>query len=195
MWRELGQKVYEYFDSIAVKWTTIDPVCFTKVGKKTGPLHLWVGVMPRTLSCDNVEVAAIGCNDILVRSHITDVEVAFRESVFTRFAGPQFMDHFSSGDPKEDPTVNVRGPFTPALGLQIAPKATPYFEGTRGLYICEGGERNRVFLLMARHVVLPLSEYHNKLYTHINNSQPCHEVILLGSKAYGPPGRAPVYYA
>jgi hypothetical protein len=33
-------------------------------------------------------------------------------------------------------------------------------------------------------VVLPLSEYRNELYAHINNSQPPHEVILLGSKAY-----------
>ena len=74
--------------------------------------------------------------------------------------------------------------FTPALGLQIAPKATPYFEGTGGLYICEGSERNHVFLLTDRHVVLPLSEYRNELYAHINNSQPRHEVILLGSKAY-----------
>ena len=131
MWRELGQKVYEYFDFTAVKWTTIEPVCFTEVGKKVGPLYLWVGVMPGTLSHDNTEVAATGCKDILTRSHITDVEVAFRESVFTRFAGPQFMNHFSSGDPKEDPTVNIRSPFTPALGLQIGSQSHTLFRRHR----------------------------------------------------------------
>ena len=33
VWRELGRLVYEYFDSIAVKWTSIDPVRFAEVGK------------------------------------------------------------------------------------------------------------------------------------------------------------------
>jgi hypothetical protein len=73
---------------LSIKWTSIDPVCFclAKAGKEVGPLFLWVGVMPGTLSCNDAEVTAIGCKDILARSHITDVEVAFRESVFTRFA-------------------------------------------------------------------------------------------------------------
>jgi hypothetical protein len=67
---------------------------------------------------------------------ITDVEIAFRESIYTRYAGLKLLDHVSS----VNPTVDVRIPFTPALGLHIAPKAFPYLEGTGCLYLCEGGE-------------------------------------------------------
>ena len=68
MWRELGLQFYEYFDSIAVKWTRIDPVCFAEVGKKAGPPFLWVGMMPGALSRYDAEVAAVGCKDILAQS-------------------------------------------------------------------------------------------------------------------------------
>jgi hypothetical protein len=46
MWRKLGRQVYEYFDSIVLRWSSIDPVRFAEVGS---PLFLWVGVMPSTL--------------------------------------------------------------------------------------------------------------------------------------------------
>ena len=182
VWRELGRQVYEYFDSVAVKWTSIDPVRFAEVGRnaQAGPLFLWVGVMPGTLSHDDAEVAAVGCKDILAQSQITDVEIAFRESVFTRSAGPQLLDYISH----IDPNVDVRGPFTPALGLQIAGKATPHIEGTGGLYICEGGESDRVFVLTTRHVVFPPSAYRNDLYSGKKKGQPHPGVILLGSRAY-----------
>ena len=181
VWRELGRQVYEYLDSIAVKWTTIDPVRFAEAGKKDGTPFLWVGVMPGTLSRDDAEVAAVGCKDILAQSQTTDIEIAFRESIFTRFAGgPRLIDYV----PSTDPAVDLCGPFTPALGLQIAPKSAPHFEGTGGLYLCEGGESDRIFLLTARHVVLPPHAHRNEVYNHKNSSQPRCRVILLGNKAY-----------
>ena len=33
VWRELGRQVYEYFDSVDLKWTTIDPIRFAEVGR------------------------------------------------------------------------------------------------------------------------------------------------------------------
>lgn len=121
------------------------------------------------------------CKVILPEFQIVDLEIAFRESVYTRFAGPQLLNHVSS----VDPTADVRAPLTPALGLRIAPKAHPYFEGTGGLYSREGGQHNRVLLLTARHVVLPASQYRcNELYFRKDNSSPRIDVILLGNKAY-----------
>lgn len=134
VWRKLGQRVYEYFDPVGLKWTSIDPVRFAEVGKEAGPLFLWVGVMPGTLSRKNAKDAAVRCKQILAESQITGVETAFCESVFTRSTGPRLLNH----TPFADPTADVRGPFTPALGLRIAPKAYPHFEGTGGLYFCEG---------------------------------------------------------
>jgi hypothetical protein len=105
---------------------------------------LWVGVMLRTVSRWDAEDAAVRCKQILAESQITDVEIAFRESVFTRSAGSQLLNHIPFDFETDGPTANVRGPFTPALGLAIASKAYPHIESTGSLYLREGGERNRV---------------------------------------------------
>lgn len=179
VWRKLGRQIYEHFDSIYLRWTSIYPVRFAQVGKEAGPLFLWVGVMPRTLSHQDAKDAAVRCKQILAESQITNVEIAFRESVFTRSAGPQLLNHVPHGHP----TADLRAPFTPALGLRIAPKAFPNSEGTGGLYFREGGEHNRVLLLTPRHVVLPPSTCRNEPYPK-KKFPPDREVILLGSKAY-----------
>ncbi|KAG7096091.1 hypothetical protein E1B28_006767 [Marasmius oreades] len=189
VWHQLGSRIYQYFDSRELKWTSIDPVCFAEERKEPGPLFLWVGVLPGTLSPSDAKNAAMRCKEILLEYEIVDVEIAFRESIFTRFAGGPgptqlLLDHEGSSFDYNDHKANVRGPFTPALGLQIAPKAFPYIEGTGCLYLCEGGGSDRVFLLTARHVVLPPSEYSNELYSREGNGIPRHEIIHLGGKAF-----------
>jgi len=184
VWRELGERIYKHFDSINLKWTSIDPVRFAEVGGKPGPLFLWVGVLPGAFSYPGTTgmaaALAARCKQILSEYKITNVEIAFRESTYTRSAGPQLLDHA----PSVDPTADVRVPFTPALGLQIAPKTFPHIEGTGCLYLCEGGGSDRIFLLTARHVVLPSSEYTNELYHRKNDSMPRRDIILLGSRAF-----------
>jgi hypothetical protein len=160
VWRQLGEQIYKHFDSVDIKWTSIDPVRFAEAGKEPGPLFLWVGIMPGTLSHDDAKVAAVHCKEILAYYGIMDVEIAFRDSIVTQSARPQLLTHV----PATDPTTHVRSPFTPALGLQIAPRAFPHFEGTGALYLCEGGVSDRVFLLTACHIVLPPSQYPNDLY-------------------------------
>ncbi|KAI6019520.1 hypothetical protein BKA83DRAFT_4056865, partial [Pisolithus microcarpus] len=73
------------------------------------------------LSHDNGEIAVVGCKRILAQSQISDVEITFRESVFTWSVGLQFLDYV----PSADPTAVVHGSFTPALGPRIAFKSTP----------------------------------------------------------------------
>jgi hypothetical protein len=180
VWHELGEKIYRFFDSIELKWTSIDPVRFAEAGKEPGPLFLWVGVLPSTLTRNRAKHSAVRCKEILLEYEITDVEIAFRESTFTRYAGPQLLNYALS----IDPTVDLRIPFTPTLGLQIAPKAFPYIEGTGCLYLCEGGESDRVLLLTARHVVLPPNKYPNEHYHRKNNRIPRIMVMHLGSRAY-----------
>ena len=177
---KLGPQVPEYLDSVNVKWTTIDVTRFAEVGKDAGPVFLLVGVKPGSLYRENAEVAAVGCKKLLEKFEITDIEVAFRESLFTRSAGPQLFNYVSSVHAIAD----VRSPLTPALGLRIAARATPHFEGTGGIYICEGGERKSVFVLTARHVVVPPNAGRNELYSRTKVSQPRRAVLLLGSKAF-----------
>ena len=182
VWDELGPQVPNYLDSINVMWTTIDVVRFAEIRKDPGPPVLWIGVKPGSLSREDAKVAAVGCERLLKKFKLTDIEVAFRESLFTRSAGPQLLEYVSS----LNATADVRSPLTPALGLQIAAQATPYAEGTGALYIQESHESRRVFILTARHVVLPLNTVPNELYTSKNVSQPCHcdNVLLLGRKAF-----------
>ncbi|KAI9438817.1 hypothetical protein H4582DRAFT_2146717 [Lactarius indigo] len=172
VWRELGQQVYQYLDSVNVQWTTIDPVRFAEVEEDPGPLFLWVGVKPGSLSRENAEVAVVGCKKILEEFNFIDVEIAFRESAFTRSTGPRLLDYAFDLDPTVD----------------IAARHTPCFEGTGGLYICEGGESQRIFVLTARHVVLPPNAVRNELYVHKTRDkrpgQRRREVLLLGSKRY-----------
>ena len=176
MWCKLGQQIYTFFDSIHLLWMSIDPVRF---GKEPGPLFLWVGVLPGTLSPNDAKNVAVRCKEIISELGITDVEIAFRESTFTQFTPPWLLNHF----PSNDGTGGIRDPFTPALGLQIAPKTFPSHEGTGCLYLREGRESNWVFLLTARHVALPPNKFSNTLYHRKNNSTPHHEVIHLGERA------------
>ena len=67
VWHELGREIYEHLDSIDLRWTTIDPVRFAVAGKEPGPLHLWVGVVPGSVSYDEAKVAATHCKQILAR--------------------------------------------------------------------------------------------------------------------------------
>ena len=177
VWDRLGPQVFQYLDSVDVKWTTIDVTRFAEVGKDAGPVFIWVGVKPESLSSENAEVAAVGCKKLVERFGINDVEIAFRESLFTRSTGPRLFDYVSS----LHATADVRSPLTPALGLQIAARATPHLEGTGGIYIREG---NRVFVLTARHVVIPPNAEPNELYSRRNVSQPRRDVLLLGNQAF-----------
>ncbi|KAI6118380.1 hypothetical protein F5141DRAFT_1187254 [Pisolithus sp. B1] len=163
VWPMLGKRIYELLDSLGVQWSTIDPVRFAEEGKEAGPLYLWVGVAPRSLSFEHARAAADGCKEILSNAHFPDAEVAFRESIFTQSAGPRLLSHI----PFDDHTA-IRNPFTPTLGIQIAPRDTPYFEGTGALYLRESSQTDRVFVLTARHVALPPPVHPNKLSRHLD---------------------------
>ncbi|KAH9981982.1 hypothetical protein BJV74DRAFT_895767 [Russula compacta] len=171
-WDELGPLVPDYLDSIK--------------HKESGPPVLWIGVKPGSLSREAAQVAAIGCEGLLKKFELTDVEVAFRESVFTRSAraGPQLLKYASPFP--FCATADVCSPLTPALGLQIAAQDTPHVEGTGALYIRESSDSTKVFVLTARHVVLPPNAGPNELYTRkdVRPRQPRRDVLLIGSKAF-----------
>ena len=183
VWSTLGEQVYKFPDSLGVLWSTIDPVRFAEREEKAGPLYLWVGVHPRSLSFEGAKVAAVGCKKILAAAQFPDIEIAFRESVFTWSAGPKLLDHipFISN---EHPTADIRSPFTGSLGVQIAPQNTPHIEGTGALYLCEGGQSDRVFLLTTRHVPLPPSVYGNEPYERKKIGRRHPDVLILSHKAY-----------
>ncbi|KAF8905189.1 hypothetical protein CPB84DRAFT_1771811 [Gymnopilus junonius] len=165
-------------------WTTIDVVRFVEVESASvpwspGPPVLWIGVKPGSLSRQDAQVAVIGCEELLKKFELTDVEIAFRESLFTRLAPPKLLKYVSS----HNATAPVRGPLTPALGFPIAADATPSTEGTGTLYIRESSDSTKVFVLTARHVLLPRRQVPNKLYDRrlIKRSR---DVLHLGRTAF-----------
>ncbi|KAF9505055.1 hypothetical protein BS47DRAFT_1374340 [Hydnum rufescens UP504] len=184
-WFELSTQIYESLDFLNVQWSTIDPVRFAEEGGEAGPLHLWVGVEPGSLSFEDAQAAAEGCKKILTDAGFPGVEIAFRESIYTRSVGPQLLNYV----PYRDPIAQNAAPFTPALGIRIAPLKAPHFEGTAALYLRENSQSERVFVLTARHVALPPPIHNNRLYTRSNSdshasSKPAEKVILLGTQAY-----------
>ena len=181
VWKDLGPEVRKLLDSQGVLWTSIDVVRFIKVGASEGPgpVVLWIGIAPETLSTREAYSSANSCLDLLNSFEITDVEVEYRESIYTRLANPNFLEPVSS----IDPTADIRGPLTPVLGLSIAAQTTPYVEGTGGLYLAEGGESMNNLLITARHVLFPPDQGINVEYPHANTSTR-RKVLILGTKAF-----------
>ncbi|KAG8219464.1 hypothetical protein J3R82DRAFT_392 [Butyriboletus roseoflavus] len=176
-WLEIGPLIYEHLDSRNVKWSSVDPTRFAEAGKEeVSVLHLWIGVMPGTLAFE----AAKGCKDILAREGFPDVEVAFRESIVTQSVGPKLL----SCDPSVDPVPELRSPFTPTLGIQIVSLKTPYFAGTGAVYLREGSQSDRIFLLTADHVARPPPVHNNEPLSRKHSSQPREEIVVLGTDAY-----------
>ena len=180
-WKDLGPKVHESLDSLNALWTSIDVVRFIKVGdgERVGPVVLWIGVTPESLSNEDAHTAACRCLDLLREFGISDVEVEFRESVYTRSVGPDLLEPVSDFNPIAD----VSGPLTPALGLSIASQSTLHVQGTGGFYLAQGGDNNKVLLVTARHVVFPQSQWPNVNYIW-KPSAPIRRVVLFGTKAF-----------
>lgn len=187
-WKDLGPKVCEALDSAEVMWTSIDMV--RSIWLKTmdddihNPIALWIGVFPESLAGKDAYAAGKACLTLLKEFGITDVDVEFRESVYTRTAGvgPNLLA--PGVDPGFNLTEDVCGPLTTALGLGIAPQINPQVEGTGGLYLAEGGESKKVLLVTARHVLFPPNGP-NVDYTYTDsNKPPRRNILLLGRKAF-----------
>ncbi|KAI6008150.1 hypothetical protein F5J12DRAFT_767781 [Pisolithus orientalis] len=203
--KDLGWKVVAIMDDHSIRFTTIDVVRFKKIEvdepnddeeddegeddnedeeptktkkRNVGPVTIWIGVFPDTTTPTAACNAAQEVLALLNHYRITDVDVDFRESFYTREAGPQLLK------PVEDlhPLVDVISPLTPALGLGISTKAWPEIQGTMALYLAEGGIRNRFLGLSCRHVLIGQQEG-NADYRY-NRSAPSKDVLLLGDRAY-----------
>ncbi|KAF8995984.1 hypothetical protein BDQ17DRAFT_1429957 [Cyathus striatus] len=175
VWEDTGTCIYNYLDSIAVKWTTIDvvrfaePLRYLNFEESVGPVVLWIGVIPKSLSHELAQEAAHTCKNILMSFDIDGVEIAFRESHFRRYSCT-LLDYI----PSDNPIAFLCSPLTASLGLPIASVQTPGSVGTGGIYLSAGHD---IFLLTARHVVLPHEEP-SIVYNHKESSQDAIQVML-----------------
>ena len=72
------------------------------------------------------------------------------------------------------------------LGLSISASARPYAQGTVGLYLAEGGNRDKVLGITCPHVLFGLNETVNAGYVFpsTNTNAPRKNVQLLGTRAF-----------
>ncbi|KAM6499303.1 hypothetical protein JOM56_004811 [Amanita muscaria] len=196
------KKVVEVMNAHTICFTTIDVVRFKKVevdeapedeedakGKEegegeeegeakkpvVGPVTIWIGVFPESTSATAAHDAAQDVLVLLKYYQITDVDIDFRESFYTREVGLEPVGDL-------DPLVDVVSPLTPALDLRISTKARPDAQGTMALYLTEGGGSDRLLVLSCRHVLIGSKEA-NVDYVHHLSGPPKH-VLLLGRRAF-----------
>jgi len=181
-WVSIGTRICHELESVGIMWTSVNPLAYANAGepKPFCPLILCVGVNPGSLLYETAVAAAAVVKNILTDAGFPDIEVAFIESVVTRFTGPKLL----SFNPLVDRVPDLRKPFTPALGLSIAPRKYPYYEGTAALYFCLSKDDNRVAVLTCAHVARPPPAYRNTGMTHQKDSQRREEIVALGTIGY-----------
>ena len=157
---------------------TIDVVQFKDTNQPAiSPVTIWIGVKPESLSAMAAHYAAQDVLALLKKHDITDIDVDFRELIYSRAAGPQLLKPVND----LDPLVNVVSPLTPTLGLSISTKARLHTQGTMALYLVEGGDSEKLLGLSCRHVLIA-SEDANINY-HYHKSASAQDVLLLSKKA------------
>ena len=181
--RDLAPEVHAYLADQMVQWTSADIVRIGQASKRSLPVVLWIGVQPRSLSGEDGHAVVVELQRRLRKRNLDDVEVEIRESVVTRLAGCPLLGPRTPSDV----TVDFVEPLSASLGLPIAAKRTPHAEGAGGLFMAKKGDnknKNTLYLLTARHVVIPSHEDDDKKYEYKKSSQPRREVVLLGDAAY-----------
>ncbi|KAF8268371.1 hypothetical protein EI94DRAFT_1728069, partial [Lactarius quietus] len=141
-------------NTMRVNWTSIDALRIAEVGESSNLVIVWIGV----------ELGALSF-----------AEAANPESRVMRQAGNRFFDPV----PLNDPTFSARDPYTATLGIPISAKQRPWAEGTGGFYLSAGGDDRDIYLVTARHVVLPVDNDHNELYERTNVSKAREDVVKL----------------
>lgn len=168
--------VEDYLRQRSVVYTSVDPVRLWVVGEDAAPVIIWVGVEPGSLShADGVDVA-VGLRGILLANSIEDVHVEIRECVVSASA------KMYEPVPSSDPTVQVREPFSTALGITICAEDTPHIQGTATLFFTVSSKPGSLFLLAARHVLFRVDE-DNAHYVY-HDSAPRKNVLLLGTNGF-----------
>jgi len=136
---------------------------------------------PGSLAYKTAVAGATVVKNILASAGFPNIEVAFIETVMNRAVGPKLL----SFDPLVNKVPNLRKPFTPTLGLAIASRTFPFYEGTAALYFRLPGGNNCVAVLTCAHVACPPPPVRaNTSMTRKTNSQHREEIIALGVQGY-----------
>ena len=166
--------------SMPTSSTSTDLMRMGTATQRSPPVILWIGVWPKSLSCEDGHAVVAELQRRLQARGLGDVEVEIRESVVTGSASLPLREPALSSEA----AVNFVELLSASLGIPIAAKRTPYAEGTGGIFVAKKGDvRKTLSLLTASHVVTPSHVDDRKKHEHKNPSQPRHDVILFGDAA------------
>ncbi|KAI5796327.1 hypothetical protein DFH27DRAFT_112451 [Peziza echinospora] len=182
VWPGVGPRARDLLKAQGVAWTSIDVARFVTMADDDqeicGPVVLWIGVVPDSLQPEDAFGSAKELLALLADFDIHDVEVEYRESRYKPFASSPLLRSVSN----LHPTVDVRGPLTPALGLAIATSDRPDAQGTMALYFAEGGRSDKVLGLTCHHVLFQTEDNHSDEYVFRSAGAPRKYVRLCGFK-------------
>ena len=167
-----------------VNWLCTDVVRIANVEDSSGPVSIWIGVEPGTLSFEDGGVVVLKCREVLDTYHVQGVDIEIRESRIIRPAGRKFLSPALGRVLGTDPTLTDREPFTGTPGIPISTKKMPQIEGTGVFYISAGGDDKKIYLVAARHVVLPKNKDTNVEWRRKNTSKPLYDVVVLGNSGF-----------
>lgn len=141
-----------------------------------GPVTIWIGVSLATTSASIAHDAAQDILTLLAKNRLTDIDVDFRGSIYTRAGGPALMPPASRAD---SPLVRFVRPLTPGLGLFISARDMPDVQGTMTLYLEEGGQglNSRLLGVTSRHTIVCPKEPNTTVTA--QSSAPPRDVVLL----------------
>ncbi|KIM41637.1 hypothetical protein M413DRAFT_19035 [Hebeloma cylindrosporum] len=164
IWTQILERIAALLDSLEVEANVGEAELFCN-------FVVVISVNPQTLAYQDAVAAAPGIIAVLEMSFGTCVSSSW-DSTFNPNA-------------ELESTARLRKPFTPSLGLCIAPHDKPYYEGTGSVFVRLNSDPSdkRVFLLTCAHVHPP-PEFENRVYARKNPSQPRENVILLRSGTY-----------
>ncbi|KAG9082332.1 hypothetical protein FRC06_005116, partial [Ceratobasidium sp. 370] len=182
----LALKVHAILDQNDVDWSSTEIVRISYVDEPPGDIILWIGIWhPNSrhgstpLSYKVAINVALKCKNLLEQYGIMDINVELHESDIIQSVGPQLLEPTN----KINPTIILCEPFTATLGLTICAQLTPWAEGTGGFFLeVDHGDRKKLFLVTARHVVFPQSD--NSHFKHRSSSQSCHNILLTSTSFF-----------
>jgi hypothetical protein len=113
-----------------------------------------MGVLPDTLTGETVFHSSNDILGLLEKHGISNIDVAYRESVAMTFGGPKGPELFAPVS-DQNPLKDIIDPVTTALSLPIAGLKTLQSQGTMGFYFRVGTD---LYGVTARHVLFPDDE-------------------------------------
>ncbi|KAJ8474297.1 hypothetical protein ONZ45_g15996 [Pleurotus djamor] len=137
---------------------------------------IWIGVLPDTLVGAVAHDSAKDILTLLESFRVQNIDVAYRESVYTRTSspGPVLYSSMESGNPLKDIIDNV----SVALSLPIASLQTTV-EGTLGPYFHVG---DKLYAITVRHNAIAMADG-NKEYRY-HGSAPKKEVMIMSNPTF-----------